>query len=144
MKQFPDVVPQVTETSAGPAMITLLITSGGSASRTAAARTLTDVPPLGGLVTVTNPRGLPSSWVKFRITMNWSPWTRGRSAVAPLATTILLKSSARATPAEAKTKRTARDRRNARFMMASPEQQSELKFMRQVRMGVAGQALHLG
>src|SRR5205807_4523742 len=53
MKQFPVVVPHVTETSAGLAMTTLLITSGGDASRTAAARTFIDVPPFGGLVTVT-------------------------------------------------------------------------------------------
>src|SRR5205085_2306310 len=55
MKQFP-ASPHVTETSAGPAMMTLLITSGELAgSRIAAFKTLTGEPLTGGFVTVTTP-----------------------------------------------------------------------------------------
>lgn len=74
MKQFePGEAPQVTETSAGPAMVTLLITSGELAgSRIAEVRTDTDVPPFGGFVTDTTPPVVLAlaSCVKFRMTMN--------------------------------------------------------------------------
>jgi hypothetical protein len=61
MKQFPGDAPQVTETFAGPAMTTSLITSGGGLAvvvRMAAVSTFVvdNVPMLSRAVTITTPR----------------------------------------------------------------------------------------